>query len=201
MFTGIIEKTSKVNSVSKERGGFCVRIARPAGWKMRLGDSVSVDGVCSTVAKLGTEYFDVEYMPETLEKTTVSFFKEGAVVNLELPLTLRDAVGGHLIQGHVDATGDIKEVKKSGNSVIMKIGFPERYRRLIAEKGSICVNGVSLTVVSMDKNWFSVSLVSHTLEHTNLRSLKKGDKVNIEIDIVARYLDSLLGKNAKKKLR
>jgi riboflavin synthase len=201
MFGGIIEKTAEVISVSKKETGLRVRIAKPESWKIKLGGSVSIDGVCSTVAALGVKYFEIEYMPETVERSTVPFFKKGTQVNLELPLQLRDFIGGHFIQGHIDTTGDVAEVKKSGNSLVLKINFPGQYRRFIAEKGSIAVNGVSLTVAAIGKNWFSVSLVSYTLEHTNLRNLKKVDKVNLEVDIIARYLDSLLNKNAKKKLR
>ena len=127
-------------------------------------------------------------------------------MNLERSLRLNDRLDGHLIQGHVDATGEILEIRKIGNSVILKIGFPGRYRRFIAEKGAISVNGVSLTVVAVGRGWFtphlskrkgagfSLSLVSYTLEHTNLRNLKKGDKVNLEVDMLARYLDALLKK-------
>ena len=131
-------------------------------------------------------------MPETLKKTTAGFFRKGTYVNLEPSLRANDRLDGHLVQGHVDTTGDIKEIRKIGNSVILKICFPNRYRKFIAEKGSVSVNGVSLTVVAVGRNWFTVSLVSYTLRHTNLQNLKKGDKVNIEVDILARYLDKLI---------
>lgn len=201
MFTGIIQETSEVESVSAKNGGLRARIAKPAGWKIKPGESVSVDGVCSTAASVGSNYFEFDYMPETLRKTTIPSFKKGRMVNLEQPLSLKDSIGGHLVQGHVDTTGEISEIQKRGDSAVLKISFPGRYRKFIAEKGSVCVNGVSLTVVSVSGNRFCVSLVDYTLKHTNLRELKKGDKVNIEVDIVARYIDALLGKNAKKKLR
>ncbi len=213
MFTGIIESLGKVQSVSVSGKSIYVRIVlqrrirlgrkKPAGWKIKKGESINIDGICSTVKGLRGNSFEVEYMPETIKKTTAGFFKKGAYVNLERSLRANDRLDGHLVQGHVDTTGDVREIKKMGNSVILKIGFPGRYRRFIAEKGAISVNGVSLTVVNVGRNWFtphlskrkgagfSVSLVSYTLKHTNLLSIKKGDKVNLEVDMLARYLDAL----------
>jgi len=130
-------------------------------------------------------------MHETIKKTTARFFRKEVQVNLERSLRASDRLDGHLVQGHVDTTGEILEIKKIGNSVIARIDFPPRYRKFIAEKGSIAVNGVSLTIVATNKDWFSVSLVSYTLKHTNLQHLKKGDRVNLEVDILARYLDAL----------
>lgn len=192
MFTGIIQETSKVMSVSKTKGGLRVNIAKPAGWKIKPGESVAVDGICSTIARINRRHFEVEYMPETIKKTTAASFKKNKTVNLEQSLGVNSRIDGHLVQGHVDAVGAVKEISKTGNSVILKVAFPEKYRKFISEKGAICANGVSLTIVDVGKNWFSVSLVSYTLRHTNLQGVKKGDKVNIEVDILARYLNTLL---------
>ncbi len=203
MFTGIITATEKVKRVArvgvKPRSGHAtpcgnlfVRIGKPAGWKLRRGESVSVDGVCSTVRRCGRGYFEVEYMPETLAKTTASRFANGDMVNLERSLRVGARLGGHIVQGHVDATGAVREVRSKGNSRVLVIRFPARLRKLIAPKGSVCVNGVSLTVVDAGKEWLSVSLVSYTLQHTNLGMLKKGMFVNIEMDMLARYLQTLL---------
>ncbi len=192
MFTGIIKTNGNVRNVLSEGKGLYVWIDKPAGWKPKAGDSINVDGVCSTVKRICGKLFKVEYMPETLKKTTAGFFKKGTIVNLEPSLRANDRLDGHLVQGHVDTTGDIREIKKLGNSVILKIGFPKQYRKFIAEKGSISINGVSLTVVAVRKDWFTVSLVSYTLKHTNLQNLRKGDKVNIEVDVLARYLYTLL---------
>lgn len=194
MFTGIIRSLGKVESVSKKGASIYIWIKKPAGWKMGLGESVGVDGICSTVKRLRSNSFEVEYMPETIKKTTAEFFRKGASVNLERSLHIADRLDGHLVQGHVDTTGTIEGVRKDGNSVILKISFPKHYHKFIAVKGSICVNGVSLTVVATGKNWFTVSLVSYTLEHTNLGKLRKGGKINLEIDMLARYLDALLKK-------
>lgn len=201
MFTGIIESVGRVQNVSASGKSIYlwivlhrrIRLGRkkPAQWKMKTGESISIDGICSTVKRLRGNVFEVEYMPETVKKTTAKFLGKGMYVNLERSLRASDRLDGHLVQGHVDTTGDIREVRKDGRSVVLKISFPNRYRRFIVEKGSISVNGVSLTVVAVGTNWFSVSLVSYTLEHTNLQNLKKGDRVNLEVDILARYLDAL----------
>lgn len=194
MFTGIIRALGKVRDVSAGGKSVYLWIKKPAGWNMKTGESVSVDGICSTVKRLRGNSFEVEYMPETIKKTTAGLFKKGTYVNLERSLRADDRLDGHLVQGHVDTTGDTREIRKMGNSVILKIGFPKQYRKFIAPKGSISVNGVSLTVVAVGADWFSVSLVSYTLEHTNLRNLKKGDRANLEVDVLARYLDALVKK-------
>lgn len=180
-------------SVSKKGASILVAIEIPKSSRLKLGESVSVDGICSTVAKLRGTAFEVEYMPETLKRTTVGFFTKGTQVNLERSLRLGDRLDGHFVQGHIDTTGEVREVRRIGGSVVLKISLSVWYKKFIAEKGSITLNGVSLTVVDVRKNDFSVSLVDYTLRHTNLRNLKKGDKVNLEVDMIARYLSSLTG--------
>ena len=202
MFTGIIKSNGKVRDVlPKDKSLFVwivspglIRLGRkkPAKWKMKAGDSIDVDGICSTVKRISGNSFEVEYMPETLKKTTAGLFKKGTSVNLEPSLRANARLDGHLVQGHVDTTGDVQEIRKIGKSVILKIGFPKQYRKFIAEKGSVAVNGVSLTVVATGNKWFTVSLMSYTLMYTNLQNLKKGDKVNIEVDVLSRYLYTLL---------
>jgi riboflavin synthase len=194
MFTGIITATGKITSAAHARGSLRVGIERPRGWNLKLGDSVNVNGVCSTVSRLTAKTFEVEYMPETLKITTAAALAKGACVNLERSLRLNDRLDGHLVQGHVDTTGTVTEIKHAANSAIIKIKFPARYKKFIAKKGSISVNGVSLTVVETGKDWFSASLVNYTLKHTNLQNVAKNDKVNLEVDMLARYLDALLAK-------
>jgi riboflavin synthase len=175
---------------------------RPRGWNLKLGDSVNVNGVCSTVSHITAKTFKVEYMPETLKITTAPLLAKGVWVNLERPLRFSDRLDGHIVQGHVDTTGTVLDVKRAESSAVIKISFPVQYKKFIAKKGSICVDGVSLTIAEAGKNWFSVSLVSYTLTHTNLQNLAEGDKVNLEVDMLARYLEALLKKNkdhAKKK--
>lgn len=191
MFTGIIQASAKV--AASEKSGACVRvrIEKPRGWKLALGQSVAVDGICSTVTKQRAKFFDVEYMPETLSKTTAGEFAIGRVVNLERSLTLRDFVDGHLVMGHVDATGTV--VEKNNNTE--EFSLPLSLMRFVAVKGSITINGVALTVIGKKKRSFSVALIPFTITHTNLGALKRGVAVNIEVDLIARYLDSLLKKS------
>jgi len=188
MFTGIINKISYIEKVSRQKGSFFVSIKKPANWKIERGESISVNGVCSTVKNISKTNFEVEYMPETLKKTTAGDFKNGMTINLERSLRVGDLLGGHFVQGHIDGVGEVREVFKVIKSKVLKVSVPKQLIKLIAPKGSVAVDGVSLTVVETGKDWFSVSLVSYTLENTNLNNLKIGDKVNIETDMLAKYL-------------
>ncbi len=192
MFTGIIKNISKVNDASYKGGSFFVLIKKPPKWKIKKGESISINGVCSTVRNANKNNFEVEYMPETLKRTTAGDFRNGTKVNLERSLSMGDFLGGHFVQGHIDGVGKVLKVYKAGKSQILRICVPKKLMKFIAEKGSIAVDGVSLTVVETGKNWFSVSLVSYTLENTNLGGLKAGDKVNIETDMLAKHLERLL---------
>ncbi len=196
MFTGIIAAVGEIQNITaaddKKNHSVFVRIKKPKGWNVKLGESVNIDGVCSTVKSMQRDSFEVEYMPETLKKTAVQFLRRSGAVNLERALRANDRLSGHLVQGHVDTTGRVTALKRAGDSLVMKINFPGGYRRFVARKGSITVNGVSLTVVDAGSAWFTVSLVAFTLEHTNLHRLRKGDRVNIEVDVLARYLDALV---------
>lgn len=192
MFTGIIKKLSSVEKTYLKKGSLFVVIKKPAGWKIFLGESISVNGVCSTVKKISRRDFEVEYMPETIKKTTVGNFKSGTEVNLEKSLKMDDLLDGHLVQGHIDTRGKIIRIKKDKESKVMKIQVPLKFMRLIAEKGSVSIDGISLTVVDTGKSWLTVSLVSYTLENTNLGKIKVGEEVNIETDVIAKYLDKLL---------
>jgi len=191
MFTGIIKKVSRVKAVRRERGSVFVSILRPPKLKIKKGDSVAVNGVCSTVRKISLKAFEVEYMPETIAKTTVGRFKTGAVVNLERPVQLNEFLDGHIVQGHIDTTGEVIVVKKVKQSRVIKIRVPKKFINLIVAKGSIAVDGVSLTVVSTGRDWFTVSLVSYTIQNTHLGILQKGSIVNIETDIIAKYVQKL----------
>lgn len=195
MFTGIITAVSKILTTSPARGNLRVAIEKPRGWNLKLGDSVNVNGICSTVSRITTKTFEVEYMPETLRITTAPLFAKGAWVNLERSLRAGDRLDGHIVQGHVDTTGTILNIEHaSQSSAVVTIKFPARYKKFIAKKGSVCVNGVSLTVAGTGKDWFSVALVHYTLTHTNLQNFHKGDKVNLEVDMLARYLEALFKK-------
>lgn len=191
MFTGIIQKVSTIADVDWQKGSLFARIKIPQGWTIKLGESISINGVCSTVRFFDKEIFEVEYMPETVKKTKVGNYEKGNLVNLEKSLRLQDLLDGHIVQSHVDCTGEVMAIKKVEAAVVLKVKISEKFMRLVAEKGSIAVDGISLTVVDVGKDWFTVSLVSYTLENTNLGTIQVGDIVNIETDVIAKYLDKL----------
>lgn len=207
MFTGIIQDVQPIVSVQKSGACLRVRVKKPTGWKFKTGASVSVDGICSTIVESSAKGFDVEYMPETLNKTTAGSFVSGRVVNLERPLKLSDYVDGHLVLGHVDGRARIEGVKKERNSSHATIRLSKELVPYIVLKGSITVNGIALTVARVAGNECDIALIPHTLAHTNLRSLGRGDEVNIEVDMLARHAVAALRRsdtvshNAKKRIR
>ena len=197
MFTGIVQKMAPLLSVTPLGACLRVRIKKPLGWKLTLGQSIAVDGVCSTVTRISPStrsgrkskrFFEVEYMPETLAKTAVKTFKKNKLVNLERSLTLKDFVDGGLVQGHVDTCGKVKKVEKIGETALLEITVSKALKKYIAPIGAVTVNGVNLTVARVKKDTFSVALIPYTMAHTNLGLLKKGDVVNVEVDILARYI-------------
>ena len=192
MFSGIIKKTIKPISVKKSSESMKVVFPIPKGWELSIGESVNIDGVCSTVESLKENEFGVYFMPETLSKTTFSELSDSHVFNLERSLTLNDLIAGHLVYGHVDTTAEVKRVEEIEESRIITFELPKEFTKYIVYKGSIAVNGVSLTVVKVDDTSFSVSLIPHTLSETNLSSLQKGDRVNIEVDMIAKHIEKLL---------
>ncbi|MGE5327623.1 MAG: riboflavin synthase [Deltaproteobacteria bacterium] len=194
MFSGIVEVTSPILKIREAREQKIFAIRRPRGWKFAEGESVSVEGVCSTVQRSDARSFSVVYMPETLRRSTLGGLRVGEPVNLERSLTLSSLIGGHLVQGHVDATGTIGSMKPEGEAVICEIAVPRRLSRYIVEKGSIAVDGISLTVVREWPGRFTVSLLAYTLGRTTLGGKKPGDKVNLEADMIAKYLESLVRK-------
>lgn len=182
MFSGIIQTMSSVLATAKDGHCLRVRVKKPARWKLAKGQSISVDGICSTVMKVGKGFFEVEYMPETLSKTTAASFQKGRGVNLERSLRYGDLIDGHFVQGHVDNRGVVTKVEKKGRSKRVAITPLKSLMSAIASHGSVAVNGVSLTVANKTKTHFTVALIPFTLSHTNLDALKKGDAVNIETD-------------------
>jgi riboflavin synthase len=194
MFSGIVETTSPILRIRNAREQRLVSIRKPRAWKLGDGESVSVEGVCSTVQRSSPAAFSVVYMPETLRRSTLGSLKEGDPVNLERSLTLSSLIGGHLVQGHVDATGVIRSLKNEGEAKICEIALPQRLSRYVVEKGSIAVDGISLTVVRSWPGRFTVSLLAYTLGRTTLGRKRPGDKVNIEADLIAKYLESLVPK-------
>jgi riboflavin synthase len=194
VFSGIVETTSPILSVSKARKQRMLTIRKPQGWKLQDGESVSIEGVCSTVQSFNKGSFRVVYMPETLRKTTLGELQAGDKVNLERCLTLQSLIGGHLVQGHVDTTARIKAITEEGEAKLFTFAIPGRFSRYIVPKGSIAVDGISLTVVEAKRSTFQCSLLAYTLSHTTLGGKRSGRLVNIEVDILGKYIERLLQK-------
>ena len=200
MFTGIIESLGKIIFIKKEKQNLVFGIQSAFANKLKSGQSVAHNGACLTVERLipipspkekGVKSYLVTAVKETLSKTNLGLLKKGDAVNLERSLKVGSRLDGHFVQGHVDCTAKVKSIKKEKGSWIFEFRNqkPEtRNQKLIIEKGSICVNGVSLTVVEVKKNIFSVTIIPHTFSHTNFSTMKKGDKVNIEFDVLGKYI-------------
>jgi riboflavin synthase len=185
MFTGIVSAVAKVVVAGDGRIGIDhAAIAR----RLKRGGSVAVNGACLTVVKKQGPIFYADVVPETRKRTTLGAVKKGDEVNLELPLTAAATLDGHLVQGHVDATAEVRSVRQATAGKEVTIELPSQVSRLVAEKGSIAVDGVSLTVASVDKATFTVALIPHTLEATIAKHYKRGSSVNLEVDIIARYV-------------
>lgn len=191
MFTGIITEIGTVRSDARAGQGLSIAAPRTAP-RLRVGDSVCVHGVCLTAERADRRAFVASVMGETASKSTLGKLRAGARVNLELPLTLSDFVGGHLVAGHVDAVGAVTAREQRSDSVLLTLLAPREVQPYIAPRGSVAVDGVSLTVAEVMGAAFAVSLVRHTLDNTTLGDLRPGDEVNLEGDLLARYLERLL---------
>ncbi|GAB4261543.1 MAG: riboflavin synthase [Methylomicrobium sp.] len=203
MFTGIILAVGSIAAIEPKGGDCRLKIATgklPLADAL-LGDSIAVNGVCLTAVELGADYFCADVSNETLTRTTLQSAKVGTKVNLELALTPTTRLGGHIVSGHVDGIGTVVEKKSDGRSYRFRFKVPDKLARYIAEKGSICINGISLTVNEVDGAVFGVNIVPHTLEATTLGNTEPGDKVNIEVDLLARYLERLMAGDAAAQCR
>jgi riboflavin synthase len=193
MFTGIVEERGRVASVeSREPGARLVVQCHTVASDARVGDSIAVNGVCLTVVERSPEQLTFDVAPETLARTTLGRLGAGEHLNLERPLTLTSRLGGHLVQGHVDAVGAVRSVETNGPGGLMRVGLPASLRRYVVEKGSIAVDGVSLTVAAADDEGFEVALVPHTLAVTTLGDRGPGDEVNLETDVLAKYVEGMV---------
>lgn len=189
MFTGIIKDKATIEDI---QGNKLFIKSEKIAPKLKLGSSITVDGVCLTVSKKNKNIFSVDVMPETKRVTTLGDLKKEAQVNLEPALTSGEELGGHFVTGHIDGVGKIVARRKEKDSVILEIVPPSNLMKYIVYKGSIALDGVSLTVANVERNKFSVALIPYTLEVTNLSEKKIGNKVNIEIDMMAKYIEKLL---------
>ena len=194
MFTGIVEEVGLVCDVRRRAGYQLTALeASRVPADVAIGDSISIDGACHTVVDLGRRGFSFESVQETLERTTLGRLRAGDRVNLERSLKLSDRLGGHLVAGHVDGVGRVQERRRWADNVTFRIGMPAELARFVAGKGSIAVDGISLTVVSAGARDFTVAVIPHTMEATTIGERRVGDAVNLEVDMVARYLERLTG--------
>ena len=193
MFTGLVEEVGVVESVTGD-GKACRMVIRAERVLegVRIGDSIAVNGVCLTVTSHSDRHFSVDVMPETLNKTSLRQAKRGQIVNLERAMRLGDRFGGHIVSGHVDGTGTILSRHPHANAVLFRIGAEPDLLKYVVPRGSICLDGISLTVVDVDAESFSVSIIPHTLVHTNLRDKQIRDPVNLEADVIGKYVERLL---------
>lgn len=191
MFTGIIESLGTVKEVRKENDNLHLTISSSITNELKIDQSVSHNGVCLTVVALNDEAYTVTAIRETIEKTNVGDWQTGDVVNLERAMKLGDRLDGHIVQGHVDQTGICKSIENANGSWYYTFEYDENWNNITIEKGSITVNGVSLTVVNSKKNEFSVAIIPYTYEHTNFKNFKIGTRINLEFDVVGKYVARL----------
>jgi riboflavin synthase len=190
LFTGIVEETGRIETVEHNAQGGSLRVCAELTLQgMKPGDSIAVNGVCLTVTKSAGNCFASQLSPETLKLSTFRQARPGTIVNLERPLTLGGRLGGHMVQGHVDGTGRLVSLTAAGDNVVVTFEFPRELERYLVHKGSIAVDGISLTVASLVGNRFSVAVIPHTLAATNLAHLRPGDLVNLEVDLLAKYFE------------
>jgi riboflavin synthase len=191
MFTGLVQGTGAVASLGEHR--LAVRTGDPLD--LAEGDSIAVNGVCLTATGTGNGGFEADVMPETLRRTALGSLAEGDAVNLELPLRAGEPLGGHMVQGHVDGTGTVESIGEQGNARVVRIACDPGLLRYVVQKGSIAVDGVSLTVAAVEAGGFSVSLIPETLERTTLGALEPGRVVNLEVDVLAKYVEKLVSRS------
>ena len=193
MFTGLVQDKARVASIERNGGGFRLTVETQVG-PIARGDSVSVNGVCLTAVETAEGLFTADVMEETLRRSSLAALGQGDSVNIEPALQAGARLGGHIVQGHVDGVGEIGSVRDEGFARIVRITAPDDLLRYVVEKGSIAVDGVSLTVSAVEDAWFETSLIPETLERTTLGEAEPGRKVNLEVDVVAKYVEKLVAR-------
>ena len=189
MFTGIVEEIGRLRSLNGGRIEIsCEKILSD----IKIGDSINTNGICLTVVEFGKDFFAADVMPETFRRTSLTEIKNGGILNLERALKVSDRLGGHIVSGHIDGVGKILSIRAEGNALFIKISAESSLLRQIAAKGSVALDGISLTVVDADAENFSVSMIPHTREVTNFKNKRVGSLVNIETDVLAKYVERLL---------
>jgi riboflavin synthase len=193
VFTGLVQALGRVARVERSDAGERLEVSTELAGDLGEGDSVAVNGVCLTATDVGRASFAAEVMNETLERSSLGSVEVGSEVNLELPLRPSDRLGGHVVQGHVDGIGTVTMTAEDGFARRLQIEAPGAVLRYVVEKGSIAVDGVSLTVAELDSQSFTVSLIPETLQRTNLGQAEAGTRVNLEVDVLAKYVERLMG--------
>lgn len=199
MFTGLIEDVGKVEALERAADGARLRIASHLASELSLGDSIAVNGCCLTATAVHDDSFETEAMNQTLEVTALGGVKQGGRVNLELAMKVGDRLGGHIVQGHVDGVGSVASIEDDGFARRVRVTLPTRLLQYVVDKGSIALNGVSLTVAELGETWAEVSLIPETLERTNLGELQAESRLNVECDVVAKYVERLVSPFARKE--
>jgi riboflavin synthase len=200
MFTGIVEEAGVVEEIrAGKRSTELTICAAKIGRLLRVGNSVAVNGACLTVvgSRGGVLKFDV--LAETLRRTNLEFVRRGSFVNLERPLRAASRLDGHFVLGHVDGRGKVRQFERQGKDYVLDVGAPLSVMRYVVEKGSIAVDGISLTVAGVERNWFRIWIIPHTKDITNLRARREGDLVNLEADVLGKYVDRLMGKRGRSR--
>jgi riboflavin synthase len=192
VFTGLVADLGTVVALETTGDGVCLRVSSALAGELREGDSVAVNGVCLTATQVADGQFSADVMHETLRRSSLAEVADGTRVNLELPLRAADRLGGHVVQGHVDGVGAVRDAVEDGFARVVTIEAPPDLLRYVVEKGSIAVDGVSLTVAGVTADTFSVSLIPETLERTNLGAAAPGTPVNLEVDVLAKYVEKLV---------
>jgi riboflavin synthase len=198
MFTGLVQDIGSVESVEGGADGSRLRIASKLAAQIGLGDSIAVNGVCLTATEADASGFATEAMNQTLEVTVIGALAPGARVNLELATRADERLGGHIVQGHADGSGEVIGITEDGFARRVRVELPEDLLRYVVDKGSLALNGVSLTIAELGPTWVEVSLIPETLERTNLGSVAVGDPLNVEVDVIAKYVERLLSPFAGK---
>ncbi|HTY96203.1 MAG TPA: riboflavin synthase [Solirubrobacteraceae bacterium] len=191
MFTGLVSELGTVESIERDERGAMLHVAAGLAGELGEGDSVAVNGVCLTATRVSPRGFDTQAMNETLRRSSLDSLESGSRVNLELPLRAGDRLGGHVVQGHVDGTATVRALHEEGFSRVLELGCAPGLLRYVVLKGSIAVDGVSLTVSALGEDGFSVSLIPETLTRTTLGTVAEGDCVNVEVDVLAKHLERL----------
>jgi riboflavin synthase len=199
MFTGLIADRGSVSALELDGGGARVRIVTRLAGELGEGDSIAVNGVCLTATEVRDEAFTAEVMAETLRRSSLGALRAGAPVNLELALRPSDRLGGHVVQGHVDGTGTVVDVRPEGISRVLEIEVEPSLRRYLVEKGSVALDGVSLTVSALSERGFAVSLIPETLQRTGLGEAGVGSELNVEVDVLAKHVERLLGSRLQEQ--